>query len=209
MGRACIPAIVALCAGLAFGAVPASARQAPPLLPTGGTWQSIPYQAEGDAEIRPAKTEIADAGKRQRPDRPRAAATPHGKEKARVTAKAAKPSPKAGAQRAAQPKRHPVAAAAVPEQAPRATAAARTKELERRLDVLMPGTKLGTAIEDKDNPSWRRARPGRPAGESNSLSLPFDDKGHAGFLARGYHARPDVQNPHGNTGATFGLRQKF
>jgi hypothetical protein len=196
MGRACIPAIVALCAGLASGTAPASANQAP-LLPTGGIWQSIPYQPESDAESRPAKIEIADAAK------------PRGKEKPRAAIKAAKPSPKTGVQRTAQPKRHPVAAAAVPEQAPSATAAARTKELERRLDILMPGTKLGAAIEDRDNPSWRRARPGRPTGESNSLSLPFDDKGQAGFLARGYHARPDVQNPHGNTGATFGLRQKF
>lgn len=209
MGRACLPAIVVLCAGLAFGAAPSDAKQARPLLPPGGVWQSVPYQAERDAESKPAKAERADAEKRRNPDKARAAAKPRAKEKARAAAKAAKPPPKSTAQRAAQPKRHPVAAAAVPEQASRTTAAARAKELERRLDILMPGTKLGEAIEDRDNPAWRRARPGRPAGESNSFSVPFDEKGQAGFLARGYHAQPDVQNPHGNTGATFGLRQKF
>ena len=208
MGRACLHAIVAICAGLAFGAAPASAKQARPLLPPGGIWQSIPYQAERDAESTSAKIDAANAEKLRRPHKPRAA-KPQSSEKARAAAKVAKPSPKAIAQRAAPPKRHPVAAAAVPEQAPRATAAARTKELERRLGILMPGTKLGASIEDRDNPSWRQARPGRPAGERNSLSVPLDEKGQAGFLARGYHAQPDVQNPHGNTGATFGLRQKF
>ncbi len=108
-----------------------------------------------------------------------------------------------------RPRRHPVPAAAVPERAPRASAAARAKELDRRLGVLMPGTKLGANIANPYAPAWRRAHPGRPAGEDNSLSLPFDDSGRAGFLARGYHAQPDVQNPHGNTGATFGLRQRF
>lgn len=208
MGRACLHAIVAICAGLAFGAASVSAKPTRPLLPPGGIWQSIPYQPEHDAESTSAKVEIASAEKRRRLDKPRAA-KPQGNEKARAAVKAAKASPKAIAQRAAQPKRHPVAAAAVPEQAPRTTAAARTKELERRLDILMPGTKLGASIEDRDNPSWRQARPGRPAGERNSLSVPLDEQGQAGFLARGYHAQPDVQNPHGNTGATFGLRQRF
>lgn len=208
MGRACLHAVIAICAGLAFGAAPANAKQARPLLPPGGIWQSIPYQSERDAESASAKVEIANAEKRRRADKPRAAKPP-GHEKARTAAKAAKPTPKTIAQHAVHPKRHPVAAAAVPEQAPRTTAAARTKELERRLDILMPGTKLGASIEDRDNPSWRQARPGRPAGERNSFSVPLDEQGQAGFLARGYHAQPDVQNPHGNTGATFGLRQRF
>jgi hypothetical protein len=69
--------------------------------------------------------------------------------------------------------------------------------------VLLPGTRLGEAMADPENPSWRRPRPGRPTSESNSLSLPFDDKGQSGFVARGYHAEPDVQNQRGNTGATF------
>lgn len=195
MGRACLPAIVAVCAGLAFGAGAADATQARPLLPPpGGLWQSISYPAERDAESKPASALGA-------------AAKPKGKDQARIAgAGAAKPNP--------QPprevrQRHPVAAAAVPERAPPATAAARARELARRLDVLMPGAKLGENLANPYNPSWRRARPGRPTGESNSLSLPFDDTGKAGFLARGYHVRPDVQNPHGNTGATFGLRQLF
>ena len=195
MGRACLSAIIAICAGLALGAAPANAKPARLLLPPGGVWQSIPYHAESNAESRPAKA-VARAKKAQ------AAIKPRGNDKARAKAAAPK------ARREAR-QRHPVAAAAVPERAPRTTAAARAKELERRLDVLMPGTKLGANIDDPYNPAWRRGRLGRPAGESNSLSLPFDDKGQAGFLARGYHARPDVQNPHGNTGATFGLRQRF
>jgi hypothetical protein len=186
---------MATCAGLALGAGAANAKQAQPLLPTGGVWQSIPYQAERGSETRPAKRDLETA------EKPRAAV------KTRAAARATQPN--ARAERAAPPKRQPVAAAAVPEQAPAATAAARAKELERRLDVLMPGTKLGAAIEDPYNPSWRRARPGRPAGESNSLSVPLDEKGQAGFVARGYHAQPDIQNPQGNTGATFGLRTRF
>ncbi len=112
-------------------------------------------------------------------------------------------------QQTARPRRHPIPAAAIAEPAPAGSAAARAKELERRLDALMPGTKLNTALADRDNPPWRRPRPGSPAGEHNSLSVPFDEAGQSGFLARGYHARPDVQNPHGNTGATFGLRTRF
>jgi hypothetical protein len=199
MGCACLSAVLAVCAGLAIGTVAAKAKEARPLLPTGGVWQSVPYQAVRGAEADPAKRELAAA------ERARAAAKPQRKEKSRIAANAAKPK----TLRAAPPKRRPIAAAAVPEQAPRVTAAARAKELERRLDILMPGTKLGAAIENRDSPPWRRARPGRPAGESNSLSLPFDETGQADFLARGYHAQPDVQNPHGNTGATFGLRTKF
>ena len=64
-------------------------------------------------------------------------------------------------------------------------------------------------MADPENPSWRRPRPGRPAGESNTFSLPLDEQGRSGFIARGYNVLPDVQNQHGNTGATFGLRTKF
>ncbi|MFO0990044.1 MAG: hypothetical protein U1F37_22265 [Alphaproteobacteria bacterium] len=136
----------------------------------------------------------------------RTAVKPQSKDKGRAAAAASK---QKVPPHAAPAKRNPVAAAAPPAQAPRATAAARAKELERRLDILMPGTKLGETIEDRENPSWRRARPGRPAGESNGLSLPFDESGKSGFLARGYHAQPDPQNAHGSTGATFGLRTRF
>ena len=194
MGRACLPAVVAVCASLALCAGAAAAPPARALVPTGGIWQSIPHKAEREAPGARAKADIAPAPK-----------LVSANAKARIAAKAAKPAPAPKA----RPQRHPVAAAAVSEPAPRTTAAARTKELERRLDVLSPGTKLGEAMSDPENPSWRRARPGRPAGERNSLSVPFDEKGQAGFVARGYHAQPDVQNPHGNTGATFGLRTRF
>ena len=199
MGRACIQAVFLICAGLASVAGAASATETRPPVPVGKTWQPVPHRAERNAEAKPAKPVSAAAEKR------RGAARAQGKDKPRLAAKAAKQK----APHAASAKRHPVAAAAVPEQPPRTTAAGRAKELERRLDILMPGTKLGAAIEDRENPSWRRARPGHPAGESNALSVPLDDAGKAGFLARGYHAQPDVQNPHGNTGATFGLRTRF
>ena len=193
MGRACLPAIVAVCASLVLCAGAAAANPARTLVPTGGIWQSIPLKADSGVPARSAQANAVPALK------------PASGANARTAAKTAKraPAPKA------RPPRHPVAAAAVSEPAPRTSAAARTKELERRLDVLMPGTKLGEAMADPENPSWRRARPGRPAGERNSFSVPLDDKGQSGFLARGYHALPDVQNPHGNTGATFGLRTRF
>jgi hypothetical protein len=197
MGRACFPAVVAACAALvAAGAV---AKEAQPLLPTGGIWQSIPYSAETSEPSESTAVPI-------RPPKPVATTSaPTSGIKPRLATKAAAP---ATAPKPRAP-RHPVAAAAVSEEAPHGTAAARTKELERRLDVLMPGTRLGEAMADRENPAWRRARPGRPTGEANSLSVPFDDKGQAGFIARGYHADPDVQNPNGNTGATFGLRTRF
>lgn len=199
MGRACLQAIFLACAGLASAGGVAAAAEARPPLPAGAASRSVPYRADLYAEATPAKPVGATAEKR------RAAARPQSKEKPRLAAKAAKQK----AAHAASAKRHPVAAAAVPEQPPRATAAGRAKELERRLDILMPGTKLGAAIEDRENPSWRRARRGDPAGEHNALAVPLDDAGKAGLLARGYHAQPDVQNPHGNTGATFGLRTRF
>jgi hypothetical protein len=184
-----------MCAGLALAIGAADAKPARPLLPPGGLWQSIPYApASGASEREPTdETEVAA------PQPPATAA------KTPIATKTATraPAPKTHS------RRHPVAAAAVSEPAPPATAAARTKELERRLDVLMPGARLGEAVNDPYNPAWRRARPGRAAGEHNTLSVPLDEKGQSGFVARGYHAQPDVQNPHGNTGATFGVRTRF
>lgn len=200
---------MAVCAGLALGAGATAAKPARPLVPAGGVWQSIPHTPEADgAPSASDKPAFRKAPKPAASAKPRRIVQDAKAAKAAKAARAAKAA-KIAAPRKVQPQRHPVAAAAVAKPPPRDTAAARTKELERRLDVLMPGTKLGAVIEDPHNPSWRRARPGQPAGESNSLSLPFDEKGQAGFLARGYHAQPDVQNPHGNTGATFGLRTKF
>jgi hypothetical protein len=183
MVRAYLPAVVVFCAGFAAAAAPPSR----PLVPTGGMWQSVPY--------------TADAGERAEPPKTAAKAEPNAKPRPEKKAAAA-PKPQ-------HPPRHPVAAAAPSENAPPTTAAARTRELERRIDALSPGARLGEPLADPENPSWRRARPGRPAGEHNSLSVPFDEKGQAGFIARGYHAQPDVQNPNGNTGATFGLRTRF
>jgi hypothetical protein len=89
------------------------------------------------------------------------------------------------------------------------TAAARARELARRLEALSPGTRLDEPMLDRENPAWRRPRPGRPGPDGNSFSLPFDESGQAGFVARGYREDPRWNNPHGNTGATFGLRTKF
>jgi hypothetical protein len=171
----------------------AVAKPPRPLLPPGGPWQSIPHTSASGAASETDETAIAPTFAPKPVIKPASSAAP----------RAAKPA------RAARAQRHPVAAAAVSQPSPPATAAARTKELERRLDVLMPGTKLGAAMSDPENPSWRRARPGRPGSEHNTLSVPLDERGQSGFLARGYHAQPDVQNPHGNTGATFGVRTRF
>jgi hypothetical protein len=190
MVRACLPVVVAFCTGLAAGG--AAAQKVRPLVPTGGMWQSIPYASEspdpGKESTRGIESKASSAILRQ-------------------AEKSAKSTPAAGPK--AKAPRHPVAAAAISEEPPPTTAAARTRELERRLDVLLPGTRLGESMNDPQNPSWRRPRPGRPSGENNTLSLPIDEKGQSGFVARGYNVQPDVQNPHGNTGATIGLRTKF
>ena len=184
MVRACLPALVAVGVGLAAGGT--AAQQTRTLVPTGGMRQSIPYVSE-----RAERGEESNASSST----------------LRQAEKSAKSTPASGPK--AKAPRHPVAAAAPAEEAPRASAAARTKELERRLDVLLPGTRLGEPMADPENPAWRRPLPGRPSGEKNTLSLPIDEKGQSGFVARGYNVQPDVQNPHGNTGATFGLRTRF
>jgi len=190
MGRACLLAVVALGAALAAGASATDAKQARRLEPSGGIWQSIPYKADSgpsESVAQPAAARLITAA---------------GSTKLRPAAKAA-PLPHA------KPSRHPVAAAAVAEAPPPTSAAARTKELERRLDVLMPGARLGEPMADPENPAWRRAHPGRPAADAQTLSVPFDEKGQSGFIARGYHVEPDAQNTKGHTGATFGLRTRF
>lgn len=156
------------------------------LVPAGGMWQSIPYEPR--AADRSQRPKTAGAVSRQ-------------------AEKASRFEPAAGPP--ARRPRHPVAAASVSAAAPRMSAAARTRELSRRLEVLSPGTKLGVPMADPENPAWRRPRPGRAAAEGNSLSLPFDEQGQAAFVARGYHVEPNVQNPQGNTGAAFGLRTRF
>lgn len=105
------------------------------------------------------------------------------------------------------PQRRPVAAAAIAAPAPQIRGFASMTELERRLDALMPGTRLGEAIRDAETPAWRRARPGLLGAEHNGLWLSLDDR--AGLFARGYHVQPDAQNPNGNTGATVGVRARF
>jgi hypothetical protein len=178
----------------AAGASGAAAQQKSPrpLLPAGGMWQSIPHETAG-AE-RPRQT--AKAEPRQKPER----AAP-----ARITAKATVP-----ARSKAQPApRNPVPAAAVPSQPPAETAAARTRELARRIGMLSPGAKLDEAIDDPDNPAWRRRPADRPGADGRDFAVPIDDTGKAGFIARGYHQNPAWNNPNGNLGATVGLRQKF
>jgi hypothetical protein len=125
-------------------------------------------------------------------------------------AEPAMPAPAKATRIAAAPKaaRRPVAAS-TPEEPPRASAAAKTLELARRIDALSPGTKLDQPIHDPQNPPWRRARPGAAGPDGRELSLPFDDTGRAGFVARGYHQDPNWENPRGNVGATFGLRTRF
>jgi hypothetical protein len=159
-------------------------------------WQSIPYESEAGELRELPKPPNA---------RPQGAAASSAR--LRFAHKMSKSAPAAGP--SARPRRHPVAAATVSEQAPSVGPAARARELERRLDILAPGTKLGERMLDPDNPSWRRPRPGRINAESNSLSLPFDEKGASGFIAQGYHVQPDAQNPRGNTGATVGLRTRY
>jgi hypothetical protein len=190
MGRAYYPVIVAICASAIAGG--AAAAQQRPLLPPGGMWQSIPYEDSLDGPKAPSTTTSQKA------------------EKIGPSLKAVKPAATkpVAVVKPKQP-RQPVPAAAVSEPAPNSSAAARTKELERRIGILSPGTKLGEAMADPENPAWRRPRPGRPAGEANSLSVPFDERGQSGFIARGYHQQPDVQVPKGNTGATFGVRTRF
>jgi hypothetical protein len=205
MGRGYVPVVIAICAATIAGG--AAAAQQRPLLPAGGMWQSIPYEESLDGPKAPSTTTSQKAATTGEKVGPAKAAKP-----AAATNPAAVAKPVAAAKPiSAKPKkpRQPVPAAAVSEPAPNSSAAAKTKELERRIGILSPGTKLGEAMADPENPSWRRPRPGRPAGEANSLSVPFDDKGQSGFIARGYHQQPDVQVPNGNTGATFGLRTRF
>jgi len=188
MARAFLMALLMLAAG-AFAAA-AQQKSSRPLLPADGMWQSIPYA--------PAVAE-RDTIKPQAPGK-RAHRAP-----SRVVTKSTAP-PISKARPAV---RNPVPAAAVPPKPPAETAAARTKELSRRLGVLAPGARLDEPIYDHENPAWRRQPPDRPRVEGSDLAVPFDSTGKAGMVARGYHREPAWNNPTGNTGATFSLRQRF
>jgi hypothetical protein len=143
-------------------------------------WQSIPYGEERKESAEPLKP--AASTKRAPTSVVRAAAPP---------------------KRARRP-----VAASTPAEPPR-TSAAQTRELQRRIEALAPGTKLGRPIVDPQNPHWRRPRPGSTGPDGRDLAMPFDDSGRSGFVARGYHTDPNWENPRGTLGATFGLRAKF
>ena len=190
MARALTVALLMFVAGAS--AAVAQQKSAPPPLPAEGTWQSLPHAAAGIERPR----QKAKAERRQKPEH--AAAV-------RSLAKATAP-----ARSKTQPSpRKPMPAAAVPARPPAETAAARTRELARRIGMLAPGAKLDEAINDPDNPAWRRRRPDQAGADGRSFAVPIDDTGKAGFVARGYHQDPAWNNPNGNLGATFGLRQKF
>jgi hypothetical protein len=87
--------------------------------------------------------------------------------------------------------------------------AARARELSRRIAILAPGMTLGHPVFDPENPPWRHKDLGRAGPDGRAFSMPFDDSGRAGFVARGYREEPSWDNPNGNTGATFGVRTKF
>jgi len=193
MGRTVLISLVVLSAS----ALSATAQQSRGLIPDGGTWQSIRYTGE--------QRERANL---LEPSTPALAVLPNIKRMADLAPKAAPPTIAAPKKMARTP-RNPVAAAMPTEEPAHLGAAAKTRELSRRLEALLPGTKLDQPIADPDNPSWRRAQPGRPGPEGNALAFPFDDSGRAGLVARGYHQDPTWENPRGNIGATFGLRTRF
>lgn len=170
----------------AAGAAAAEPARVRPLLPPGGMWQGIPHAAAREA--KPPATKARSELKRK-------------------VAKAAKAAPAAGPK--ARPPRHPVAAAAAPAPPAAPGPAARARELSRRIGILAPGATLDAPIFDRDNPPWRRTRPGSAGPDGRALALPLDETGRSGFVARGYRKEPSWNNPTGNTGATFGLRTKF
>jgi len=203
MGHTVLIAIVVLGAS----ALGAAAQQSRSLTPRGGMWQSLPYTDE--------QRERANG---LEPSPPAIVAPPKIKRVAALEPKAAllkSAAPKSAAPKAAAPKtapktpRNPVAAATPPEAPARPSAAGKTRELSRRLEALVPGSRLDQPIADPENPNWRRAHAGSPGAETRTFAVPFDDSGRSGFVARGYHQNPTWENPRGNIGATFGLRTKF
>lgn len=183
MARVRLSAAIALCAG--FAATSAAAEPANVLAPSEGAsspmaWEFLASVPDTKAEPRAANATLELSPKN-----------------APLLAPAARP----------RPQRRPVAAAAIAAPAPQFRGFASMTQLERRLDALMPGTRLGEAFRDAETPAWRRARPGLLGAEHNGLWLSLDDR--AGLFARGYHVQPDAQNPNGNTGATVGVRARF
>ena len=174
--------IALLVLGACAAGAAAQHKTAPAQVSPGSAWQSIPpatRTAAGDT----------NASKRKSPDRAAAART-------------AKASP-------AKRLRNPMPAADTPRRAPVETAAARTKEFSRRLDVLAPGAKVDEPMFDAANPSWRRQPDGRAAAESRAFSMRLDESGRSGFVARAYHQDRSWYNTNSSTGATFGLRTRF
>ena len=188
MGRTVLIALILLSAS----ALAAAAQQSRGLNPRGGMWQSLPYTDEQ-----------RERANRIEPSAPVTVAPPKIKRVATLEPKSGPPK--------SVPKtpRHPVAAATPPAEPARTGAAAKTRELARRLEALSPGSRLDRPMTDSDNPSWRRAEPGRPGAETRTFAVPLDDSGRSGFIARGYHQVPTWENPRGNIGATFGLRTLF
>ena len=190
--------VIALLLSTAAGIPGAAAQQKSPkpLLPAGGNWQSVPYTT---ADLFTAKPKARDAAAKTERVKP-----------ARIAAKAAKtPAPKREIAKAATPQRHPVPAASEPARPPADTAAARNRELSRRIGVLSPGAKLDEPFTDRENPAWRRRAADRPGADGKDFAVPFDDTGKAGIVARGYHQDPAWNNTHGTLGATVGPRIKF
>ncbi|MGH7003962.1 MAG: hypothetical protein ACREIP_08445, partial [Alphaproteobacteria bacterium] len=169
MTRTFSAAILILISGATSVAAQQSAPHAP--LPSGWMWRSTPYTAA-----------MAD-----RPPEPAARVTPARKPE-RIATTASAPA------RTKPSSRRPVPAAAVPAQPPRQAAAAKTRDLARRIEALAPGTKLDQPMNDPDNPSWRRRHAERAGIEGRDFSMPIDQKGEAGFVARGYHQDPSWYN---------------
>jgi hypothetical protein len=182
MGRTVLLSLLIVSAS----ALGAAAQQSRGLTPRGGMWQSVPYADEE-----------RERASRLEPSAPAIAAPP----KIKRTAAQPKSMPRT--------QRNPVAAATPLAEPARPGAAAKTRELSRRIEALAPGTKLDQPITDPENPAWRRGQAGRPGPDGRAFAVPLDDSGRSGFIARGFHQDPTWENPRGNTGATFGVRTKF
>jgi len=177
MARVRLSVAIALCAGFA---APVAAEPVNILSPSEGAWEFLASVPDRTPEPRADNATLELSAKN-----------------APLLAPAARP----------RPQRRPAAAAAMAAVAPQTRGFASMTEFERRLDALMPGTRLGEAIRDAETPTWRRARPGPVGTEHNGVWLSLDER--AGLFARGYHVQPDAQNPNGHTGATFGVRTRF
>jgi hypothetical protein len=184
---------VLLSAAVGIPAAAAQQKSSRPLVPAGGAWQSVPYTT---ADLFTAKSKprvVAVKADRPKPERKIAKAAPAKRQIAKTAAT----------------QRHPVPAASEPARPPADTAAARSRELSRRIDVLSPGAKLDEPFADRENPAWRKRAADRAGADGKDFAVPFDDTGKTGIIARGYHQDPAWNNPHGTLGATVGPRLKF